>query len=227
MTKPKRPDVRYNELVEGPDITVSCGRCGEEMEHHDGFACACCGLDYGEDGRTPEIDGEWVYYAQQRFPDATAEQPAHLLVWPRDSAYGKPGTYAWVLHLGCPHAFMHGVECPLRDATSGYGALDAVEVAEGIPYELVDYYVDKKVVRLLPGVYRIELTGVQLVPVRVAQCLGVVDPTDGPEAHPSPYNLVELTAELVEDAFRPAGKVRPAPVTSPALRVAEVAEKFL
>ena len=33
MTRSKRPDVRYNELVEGPDITVSCGRCGEEMEH--------------------------------------------------------------------------------------------------------------------------------------------------------------------------------------------------
>lgn len=229
MTKPSRPDVRYNEVILGPDVSVSCGRCGDDMEWNDGHRCDRCGLDYGETlGQSPTIMDEWQHYAQQTLPEATAEKPGHLLVWPADERHEQPGRHAWLLHVGCPYGAWNGVECVLRDTVNGYDAFYSLEIAEGIPFELVDYYRDRRPIpRLLPGVYRVELTGVQLVPLRVAECLGVVDEDRGEGTHPDPDNLVALTLERAEAAFRPAGKVEPAPVTSRALRVVEAAEKYL
>jgi len=227
MTKPARPDVRHNELIMGPEITVACGRCGDDMDYEDGFSCDRCGLDYGSDpGPAPTLMRDWEYYGHETLPEATADKPGHLLVWPCEDDYARPGEHAWVLHVGCAHGYTNGVDCDLGDLARGYRALDAMEVAEGIPFELADYCGDR-VVRLLPGVYRIELTGVQLVPLRVAACVAVVDAEYGKGTHPHPDNLVELTAEVAEAAFRPAGKVRPAPYTRPADVVVTASEKFL
>lgn len=227
MTKPTRPDVRYNEIVMGPDIAVSCGRCGDDMDYDDGFRCDRCGLDYGEDpGPSPTLTHDWQYYAQTTFPEATAEKPGHLLVWPHSNEHARPSEHAWVLHVGCDHGAWDGVTCALGDAARVYRAMDAMEVAEGIPFELADHF-GSRVVRLLPGVYRVELTGVQLVPLRVAACVAVVDESYGSDTHPHPDNLVELTGEMAEAAFPPAGKVRPAPYTRTALSTVTASEKFL
>lgn len=227
MTKPTRPAVRYNEIVMGPDIAVSCGRCGDDMDYDDGFRCDRCGLDYGEDpGGSPTLMHDWTYYAQTAFPDATVDKPAHLLVWPYGNEFARSSEHAWVLHVGCEHGAWDGVTCALGDAARAYRAMDTMEVAEGIPFELADHF-GHPVTRLLPGVYRVELTGVQLVPLRVAACMAVVDESYGGDTHPHPDNLVELTAEAAEAAFSPAGKVRPAPYTRPGEVIVAASEKFL
>lgn len=171
-----RPPVTRHTLPSQPECTFSCPECGEEIEYADGLSCAPCGLYWPTPSDDAELDDEWLDFGATIAPDATAENPTHLMI------YQEPGGFvaeAWIVHVGCPKDHANSTAtCAFGEVISSgrLRILEPLDIAPGVPYGHARSYSWKgrEEIRVLPtGVYTVESTGLKLVPLRVTALLAL------------------------------------------------------
>lgn len=149
-----KPAVLRHTVPEYVEITYSCLSYGEDMEYHDGLTCIYCGLEWNSPTAEPQLSVWWIEFAQNAAPDATAENPVHLMIY-RQRQYLSP--VAWFIHVGCVEdTYDHTGKCAL---TQSVGTREFLEdpgiqsVTPGVPYR-IDAMTGEL---LLPtGVYQVE-----------------------------------------------------------------------
>lgn len=170
------------------EVTYSCPRCGEEVGWEDGLHCDPCGLSWGEDANGDgEINMRWAYFLDQLSNDPdnplTSDNGLHLMIYTEPGRHETASEHTWFAHYGCATKAwnLRTVDCDFVKAVDD-GQLvmmrGGMEIAPGVTYGLNS--LSGKDVAVLPsGVYRVELTGMSLVPLRVVELVAAMP--DGAE----------------------------------------------
>lgn len=174
------------------EVSYSCPRCGEDVGWEDGLHCRPCGLTWGEDAANDgEIDSSWQYFLDQLSKDPdnplSIEDGTHLMIYTEPSQGAPVSDHTWFAHYGCRTKSWSRriVDCDfVRAIDDGQHVMlrGGMEIASGVTFGLNTLY-GRDVAVLPSGVYRVELTGMALVSLRVVELVAAM-PSDATDFDP-------------------------------------------
>lgn len=197
------------------EVTYSCPRCGEDVDWEDGLHCRPCGLTWGQDDSNDgAIDSSWAHFLEQLSADSdnplSTEDGTHLMIYTEPGKHETASEHTWFAHYGCRTKTWSRavVDCDfVRAVDDGQLVMmrGGMEIAPGITYGT-----NCRVAVLPSGVYRVELTGMELVPLRVVELVASM-PEDATDFDP---DLLErygpaVTPEVAMRYHRPMITVNP------------------
>ncbi len=176
MTPPARP-LRFP-VADRLEVSYSCPRCGDDVDWEDGLHCRPCGLTWGEsESNDGEIDSSWAYFLGQLSEDPdnplSTDDGTHLMIYTEPGKHETASEHTWFAHYGCRTKTWSRsiVDCDfVRAVDDGQAVMmrGGMEIASGLTYAL-NPLLGKSIAVLPSGVYRVELTGMELVPLRVVE----------------------------------------------------------